>query len=48
VKRRSFFLTSAGSPYDCRWRTLTPEPFEFMMVLLELPLLERAMEEVFG
>ncbi|HEY5894480.1 MAG TPA: AraC family transcriptional regulator [Chthoniobacterales bacterium] len=48
VKKGSFFLTAAGSPYDCRWRTLTPEPFEFMMVLLGLPLLQRAMEDVFG
>lgn len=48
VKKGSFFLTSAGSPYDCRWRTLTSEPFEYMMVLLGLPLLERALEEVFG
>ncbi|HEY5769132.1 MAG TPA: AraC family transcriptional regulator [Terrimicrobium sp.] len=48
VKKGSFFLTAAGSPYDCRWRTLTPEPFELMMVLLGLPLLQRALEDVFG
>jgi AraC family transcriptional regulator len=30
------------------WKTLTPEPFESMAVFIELPLLERALEEVFG
>ncbi len=44
----SFFLTTGGEPYDCRWRALTPEPFLSMMVFVELPLLHRAMEEVFG
>ena len=48
IKKRSFFLTTAGAPYDCRWRTLTSEPFEFMMVLVGLPLIQRAMEDVFG
>jgi AraC family transcriptional regulator len=48
IKKRSFFLTAAGAPYDCRWRTLTSEPFAFMMVLVGLPLLERALEAVFG
>ncbi|MGP8201061.1 MAG: helix-turn-helix domain-containing protein [Limisphaerales bacterium] len=48
IKKHSFFLTTAGAPYDCRWRTLTSEPFEFMMVLVGLPLIRRALEEVFG
>jgi AraC family transcriptional regulator len=48
VKKQSFFLTMAGSPYDCRWKTFTSEPFEFMLVLVGLPLLQRALEEVFG
>ena len=48
VKKGSFFLTAAGSPYDCRWKTLTPEPFEVMLVLVGLTLLERALEEVLG
>jgi AraC family transcriptional regulator len=48
VKKRPFFLTMAGSPYDCRWKTLTSEPFEFMLVLVELPFLQRALKEVFG
>ena len=48
IEKGSFFLTSGGAPYDCRWKTLTAEPFEAMLVFLELPLLERALEEVFG
>ena len=48
IRKGSFFLTSGGAPYDCRWKTVTTEPFETMLVFVELPLLERALEEVFG
>ena len=48
LKKGSFFLTSGGAPYDCRWKAVTAEPFESMAVFLELPLLERALEKVFG
>jgi AraC family transcriptional regulator len=48
IKKGSFFLTSGGAPYDCRWKAVTSEPFESMAVFIELPLLQRAMEEVFG
>lgn len=48
IKRGSFFLTNGGAPYDCRWRAMTSEPFESMAVFIALPLLKRAMEEVFG
>jgi AraC family transcriptional regulator len=48
LKKNSFFLTSGGAPYDCRWKAVTSEPFESMAVFLELPLLERALNEVFG
>jgi len=48
IKKGSFFLTSGGAPYDCRWKALTPEPFESMAVFIALPLLQRALEEVFG
>ena len=48
VKKGSFFLTTGGAPYECRWKAVTAEPFESMAVFLELPLLERALEEVFG
>ena len=48
IKKGSFFLTSGGAPYDVRWQAVTPEPFESMAVFIELPLLQRALEEVFG
>jgi len=48
VKKGSFFLTSGGAPYDIRWKAVTSEPFETLLVFVELPLLQRALEEVFG
>lgn len=48
VKKGSLFLTTGGAPYEVRWKALTAEPFESMAVFLELRLLERALEEVFG
>ena len=48
IKKGSFFLTSGGAPYDVRWQAVTLEPFESMIVFVELPLLQRALEEVFG
>lgn len=47
LKKGSLFLTAAGAPYDFRWRTLTPEPFEVVLVLLSLPLFNKALEDVF-
>lgn len=48
IQKGSFFLTAGGAPYDVRWRSLDSEPFEAMSVFIELPLLQRALEEVFG
>jgi AraC family transcriptional regulator len=48
IKKGSFFLTSGGAPYDVRWKAVTSEPFASMIVFVELPLLQRALEEVFG
>ncbi len=48
IKKGSFFLTSGGAPYECRWKAVTAEPFISMHVSIALPLLQRAMEEVFG
>ena len=48
IEKGSFFLTSGGAPYDVRWKALTSEPFEAMFVFVELPLLQRALEEIFG
>jgi len=48
IKKGSFFLTNGGGPYECRWKALGSEPFETIAVFIELPLLHRALEEVFG
>jgi AraC family transcriptional regulator len=48
IKKGTFFLTSAGAPYETRWKAVTSEPFEAILVFLELPLVQRALEEVFG
>jgi len=48
VRKGSMFLTAAGAPYDFRYRTLTPEPYEVVLVLLGLPLFNEALQEVFG
>ncbi|MGC9944532.1 MAG: AraC family transcriptional regulator [Verrucomicrobiota bacterium] len=48
IKKGSFFLTSGGAPYDCRWKAVGPEPFQSMAVFIALPLLQRALEEIFG
>jgi AraC family transcriptional regulator len=48
IKRGSFFLTSGGAPYDCRWQAVGSEEFLSMTVFIALPLLQRALDEVFG
>jgi AraC family transcriptional regulator len=48
IKKGSFFLTSGGAPYEVRWKAVSPEPFESMFVFVELPVLQRALEEAFG
>ena len=46
--REKGFLTAAGAPYDFRYRTITAEPYEVVLVLLSLPLFNEALQEVFG
>lgn len=48
LKKGSLYVTAAGAPYEFRWKTLTPEPFETVIVLLNLPLFGEALTEVFG
>ena len=47
VETGDFFLTASQSPYELRWRSIGPEPFGTMHLYLELPILTRAIEEVF-
>jgi len=48
VKKGSMFLTAAGAPYDFRYRTLTSEPNEVVLVLLSVPVFDAALQDVFG
>jgi len=48
IRKGMMFLTTGGAPYEVRWKALTAEAFESLAVFLELPLLERALEDVFG
>ena len=48
IQKGSFFLTTGGNPYQIRWQAVSHEPFETMLVFIELPVLQRALEEVFG
>jgi hypothetical protein len=48
IKKGTFFLTSGGAPYDCRWKAVTSDPFGTMAVFIELPLLQRSLEEILG
>ncbi|MBS0663623.1 MAG: helix-turn-helix transcriptional regulator [Verrucomicrobia bacterium] len=48
LQRDSMFLTTGGAPYDFRFKTLTPEPFEVVLVILSLGIFNEALEEVYG
>jgi len=48
ISKGSFFLTSGGAPYETRWNAATSEIFSAMLVFIGLPLLQRALKEVFG
>lgn len=43
-----FYLTNTPSPYEMRWKTLSPEPFVVMHLYLGLPIYEMAVTEIFG
>jgi len=42
------FLTSGSSPYHGRWKEATAASFETMAMFIEMPVLERGFEELFG
>lgn len=48
IRKGDFFLTFGGEPYDVRWEAVAPEPFQAMMAFVGMPLIDRALEEVFG
>jgi AraC family transcriptional regulator len=48
VKKGTLFLTAAGAPYDMRWRSVSSEPFQAVLVIVSMSLFQEALEEVFG
>jgi len=48
VSEGDFFLTNAQDPYELRWTADDSAPFEVMHLHLGLPLLKRAIAEIFG
>ena len=48
IKQGDFFLTAPGPPYELRWKTTGPEPYQAMLVNLGMPIFIQAMKDVFG
>ena len=48
IKRGSLFISAPGAPYEVRWKTVTDEPFQAVIALLNVSLFEQALDEVFG
>ena len=48
VKKGTLFVTAAGAPYDMRWRSVSSEPFQAVLVIVSMALFQEALEEVFG
>lgn len=48
ITKGDFFLTAPGPLYEMRWKVIGPLPYQAMVVSLALPVLTRAMKDVFG
>jgi AraC family transcriptional regulator len=48
IRPGSLFLTMAGAPYTFRWKRLSAEPLEVVLLLLSMPIFETALQEVYG
>ena len=48
LHRGSLFITAGGAPYEFRWQRLSDEPFEVVMVLLDLALFDDALHDTYG
>ncbi len=46
VRARDFFLTRSPAPYEMRWTSTGPDPFQVMHVYLGLPLWDDAVAEI--
>jgi AraC family transcriptional regulator len=48
IRPGSLFLTMAGAPYAFKWRRLSAEPLEVVLLLLGMPIFEAALLEIYG
>jgi hypothetical protein len=48
IRKGSFFLTSGGAPYDCRWKAVGNEPFQSMAAAILSRLTKAARKTVFN
>lgn len=48
ITQGSLFVTAAGAPYEFRWKRLSKEPLEVVMVLLDLALFEAALRDIYA
>jgi AraC family transcriptional regulator len=44
----SLFLTMAGAPYAFKWKRLSNEPLEVVLLLLGMPIFDAALQELYG
>jgi AraC family transcriptional regulator len=48
IRPGSLFLTMAGAPYAFKWKRLSREPLEVVLLLLGMPIFEAALQELYG
>lgn len=48
IRPGSLFLTMAGAPYAFRWKRVSREPLEVVLLLLGMPIFESALQDMYG
>jgi AraC family transcriptional regulator len=48
IRPGSLFLTMAGAPYAFKWKRVSSEPLEVVLLLLGMPIFESALQELYG
>jgi AraC family transcriptional regulator len=48
IRPGSLFLTMAGAPYSFRWKRLSQEPLEMVLLLLSMTAFDAAVDELYG
>jgi AraC family transcriptional regulator len=48
IRPGSLFVTMAGAPYTFRWKRLSAQPLEVVLLLLSTPIFEAALEDLYG